>query len=710
MSGYKRIFLLILIMTGVSGVVGVSAVWLLYHAGFEEERHRLIEIAKSHARLIEAIARFDQTSSKDYPKGAREATLSQVQAAHAAYEGFGKTGEFTLAEHKADSIQFILSFRHAEPAAPKRIPLQSNLAEPMRRALEGRSGTLVGLDHRGVKVLAAYEPIAMLDLGIVAKLDLVEIRAPFLRAGSIVGVTTLLLIATGVFLFFRVSTPILQSIADSEERFRSIGMAAQDAIIMMDNDGKVSFWNSAAERTFGYQAHEASGQALTDLIIPKRYHKRHSDGAENFLRTDQGVLINRTVRLEAVRKDGTEFPVEISLSGVHLGGKWNVVGTIRDITDRNKAERKAQEKQGLLEQIIENIPHSIFWKDRHSVYLGCNRNFARQAGVENPEDIIGKTDYELAWKKTEANYFRKIDREVIESGQPQLGIEEPQLQADGTQATLLTSKVPLLDPQGDIIGILGIYADITERKRAEEKARRHQAELTHMARLGMMGEMGTGLAHELNQPLTSIYAYSKACLQMLHSAHDKSTEIKIALENIANTAEQAGELIKHLRHFVKKKRPQRTEIDINKLIQSTVDFIQYEAQSHHVEVSLELNRQLPKVLADGIQIEQVLLNIILNAIEAMGSGSNERRDLFIQSGLSRDKTMVQVEVSDTGPGMDEKLLSHVFDPFQTTKSNGIGVGLSISRSIIEAHEGRLWVESKLSYGTKFFINLPLAST
>ncbi len=466
--------MLILIMTAVSGSIGLAAVGLLYHAAFEEERQRLVEIAKSHARLIEAVARFNETYSRHYPKGPREATLSQIQDAHAVYEGFGRTGEFTLAERQADSIQFILSFRHAEIDLPKRIPLQSNLAEPMRRALAGHSGTLVGLDYRGMTVLAAHEPVALLDLGIVAKLDLAEIRAPFLRAGSIVGGTAIVLIAAGTFLFFRVSKPILQHIADSEERFRSISTAAQDAIIMMDSRGKVSFWNKTAERIFGHKSHEASGQALSDLIIPRRYHQRHLAGAEHFLRTGQGLLINRTVELEAERKDGTEFPVEISISGVLLGGKWNAIGILRDITDRKKAERKAQEKQSLLEQIIENIPYSIFWKDRNSVYLGCNRNFARQAGVEKPEDIIGKTDYELAWKQSEAEFFRKIDREVIESGQPRLDIEEPQLQANETQATLLTSKVPLANSRGNIIGILGIYADITSRKLAEEELKQRE--------------------------------------------------------------------------------------------------------------------------------------------------------------------------------------------------------------------------------------------
>jgi PAS domain S-box-containing protein len=205
----------------------------------------------------------------------------------------------------------------------------------MRRALAGRSGTLVGLDYRGVKVLAAHEPVAPLDLGIVAKIDLAEIREPFLRAGTIVGGTALLLIAAGVLVFFRVSKPMLQRIGDSEERFRSISQTAPDAIIMMDSEGKASFWNNAAERIFGYKGSEARGQALTDLIIPERQQRRHTAGIDNFLRTGQGLLVNKTVEVQAERKDGTEFPVEISVSGVRLGGKWNAVGTMVSFTDNH---------------------------------------------------------------------------------------------------------------------------------------------------------------------------------------------------------------------------------------------------------------------------------------------------------------------------------------------------------------------------------------
>ncbi len=832
MSDHKRVFLLILIMTAVSGAIGIAAVGVLYRAAFDEEQQRLIEIAKSHARLIEAIARFDETYSRDYPQGPREATLSQIRNAHAVYEGFGETGEFTLAERQADHIQFILSFRHPGPGAPKRISLQSNLAEPMRRALAGRSGTLVGLDYRGAKVLAAHEPVAMLDLGIVAKIDLAEIRAPFLRAGSIVGGTALLLIAAGILLFFRVSKPILQRIADSEERFRSISTTAQDAIIMMDSEGKVSFWNTAAERIFGYKGSEARGQALADMIVPERYKKRHLAGAEDFLRTGQGLFVNKTVDLEAERKDGTELPVEISVSGVRLGENWNAVGIIRDITQRKKAEQKAQEKQDLLEQIIENIPHSIFWKDRNSIYLGCNRNFARQAGVEKPEKIIGKTDYDLAWKETEAEFFRRIDDEVMKSGQPQLGIEEPQLQADGTQATLLTSKVPLSNSQGDVIGILGIYADITNRKRAEQELRaseeqlklilastgegifgmdrmgqctftnrasvdllRYQdekdllgqdmhtlihhtrpdgtphlkencpiyqarcegkvvhlddellwradgssfpvdyrshpmfsdgevvgtvnsftditerkekeAQLLQAQKMELVGQLTGGIAHDFNNLLTVILANLGLLSDEIGSdAGAKSREL---INDALSAARDGAALTHRLLAFSRKQPLQVKRVDVNDFLRNIRRFLQRTLRKD-IELIINPANEVPPVLVDPSQFESALLNLVVNAGDAMPEGGTltietTRKCIEADEPTADPKlapgNYVMITVRDSGIGMSPEDAARAIEPFFTTKPHGKGSGLGLSMvyGFAKQSGGSLLLRSVLGEGT-----------
>jgi len=301
---YKRIFLLLLIMLAVTVAIGGVAIGVLYRTAFNEERSRLVETAQSQARLIEAIARFDQAYSHDYPEGAKEATLSQLSDAHAHYVGFGETGEFTLAERDGDNIEFLLSHRHGGLDEAQPVPFRSHLAEPMRRALSGRSGTVVGLDYRGVMVLAAYEPVAVLDLGIVAKIDLAEIRAPFLQAGAIVLGVALVLIAAGTVLFFGISSPMLRRLRESEATFRGITTAAQDAIFLIDEAGKIVYCNPVVQRIFGYLEKEFLGKDLHELLAPRRYQPAYLKGFKKFRDTGTGPVLGKVLELEAVRKDG----------------------------------------------------------------------------------------------------------------------------------------------------------------------------------------------------------------------------------------------------------------------------------------------------------------------------------------------------------------------------------------------------------------------
>lgn len=215
MSPHKRVLLLILIMSSIVVVVMVITISTLYSAAMQEETLRLVEAAKSQARLIEAVARFDKMYSNDYPYGARQATLDQIKEAHSNYRGFGETGEFTLAIRENNHIIFLLSHRHQVLNEPMPVPWDSDLAEPMRLALSGQSGVIRGLDYRGEIVLAAYEPVAELDFGIVAKIDLSEIRAPFIKAALLSGAWAIGFIFFGVALFFKVTNPILQGLQEA---------------------------------------------------------------------------------------------------------------------------------------------------------------------------------------------------------------------------------------------------------------------------------------------------------------------------------------------------------------------------------------------------------------------------------------------------------------------------------------------------------------
>ncbi|HOP62309.1 MAG TPA: hypothetical protein PK358_00620 [Spirochaetota bacterium] len=215
MSPGKRLLLLILIMILVTFIAEGISIAILYNTAFNEEKARLRETAGSQARLIEAIAAFDSLYSKDYPEGSRQATLSQIINAHRKYKGFGLSGEFTLAEKKGENIVFILSHQQLNMQAIEPVPFDSDLAEPMRRALSGESGTTIGPDYRGVPVLAAYEYVSGIDLGIVSKIDLSEIRAPFIRAAVISGIAGLISILAGSYLFLKITNPLIRKLSDT---------------------------------------------------------------------------------------------------------------------------------------------------------------------------------------------------------------------------------------------------------------------------------------------------------------------------------------------------------------------------------------------------------------------------------------------------------------------------------------------------------------
>jgi len=222
----KRVILLITIMAVIGLIIGSITITILYLTAFNEQKETLRHIVVSQARLIEAVSRFDRSHSPNYSGGPNEATLAQIIDAHFHYKGFGNTGEFTLAQRHGDNIVFLLSHRHYDIYQLKPVPFKSQLAEPSRLALSGKSGTIVGLDYRGVLVLAAYEPVQALNWGIVAKIDMSEVRAPFIRAAAISGFLGIFAIIAGTIIFIKLTNPLInnlnKTVAELEEALSNV--------------------------------------------------------------------------------------------------------------------------------------------------------------------------------------------------------------------------------------------------------------------------------------------------------------------------------------------------------------------------------------------------------------------------------------------------------------------------------------------------------
>jgi C4-dicarboxylate-specific signal transduction histidine kinase len=247
--------------------------------------------------------------------------------------------------------------------------------------------------------------------------------------------------------------------------------------------------------------------------------------------------------------------------------------------------------------------------------------------------------------------------------------------------------------------------DITERKLIEQNDRKRMLELAHTARLSTMGEMTTEIAHELNQPLSAIMTFSDAGLNIIKSQRPDMEPLLSALNGIAHQAQRAGDIIKGLRSFIGKQETHATTTDINSLIHSVLKLIEVEARSHNIYLEYHLDEKLPYTILEKILIEQVILNLVRNAIEALSDIQNRKRILSISSKINREN-MIEVTIEDSGPGISKKDPGKIFEAFYTTKPNGMGMGLAICRKIIEAHGGSITVQNNIPYGTRFSFTLP----
>ncbi|MDH3219455.1 MAG: PAS domain S-box protein [Gammaproteobacteria bacterium] len=337
---FKQLFA---IMAASAMLVSVISITSLYSAAISQYRLRLVETVKSRARLIEAIAHHEIEFAKDKTGyDALVATLQQLTEAQREFEGFVGSGEFALARREGDQIVFILSRRDAEADIPAPVPIKGDWAEPMRLALTGNSGVITGLDYRGVKVLAAHEPVSILGLGLVAKVDMSEVRAPFIRAGLIATTFAMLVIFIASRLFFRISRPIEEAIDQQAETFTTLAETAREGIVLADTRGIIQFVNRATEKLFGYRRGELIGSSVKRLM-PEEHSSLHDGYMSNYLQTGIPRIIGTGRQLTGLRKDGHRFPVYLSIGDIRTSHARLFAGVIMDISEQQQLQREILE-------------------------------------------------------------------------------------------------------------------------------------------------------------------------------------------------------------------------------------------------------------------------------------------------------------------------------------------------------------------------------
>ena len=480
-------------------------------------------------------------------------------------------------------------------------------------------------------------------------------------------------------------------------------------VLMVDRQGRITYANTRAEQVLGL----AKDEILRRTHNAPEWHFTDYDGhalsEENM--TFARVLATRqpiTGVCHAVERPNGQ-QVLLSVNGAPLldqnGEVDGVVLAVEDVTAHVRAEEELYHSREMLQHVFDNIPQRVFWKDRNFVYLGCNKPCAVDAGLKSPSEIVGKNDSELAWKEN-AQSYRADDKQVIETNAPKISYEEPQNQPGGRLMWLRTTKIPLHDRDGNVIGVLGTYEDTTELQKLEEELRQAQ-------KMDAVGRLAGGVAHDFNNMLTAILGFSELTLQQLPA----DSPLRRQIEQINSAAKHAQLLTRQLLTFSRKQVTKPQLVALNTLVNDTGKMLQH-LIGENIELSILLSKEAAVVRVDPSQIEQVIMNLTVNARDAMPHGGK----VIIQTGRATlDDTYSQrhpgvalgdyatLSISDTGHGMTPEVKAHLFEPFFTTKPAGMGTGLGLATSygIIKQDGGHISTYSEVGKGTTFVIYLPL---
>ncbi len=480
----------------------------------------------------------------------------------------------------------------------------------------------------------------------------------------------------------------------SEMLYRSLAEAAPDIVYVVSENGRIDYANQRAAHLLGSQPEQLYGRKFNDLLS-KETSRQYLAGISRVIKTGQPLAFEALNRYH----EGLHWHDTI-LVPVHdeTGKVRQVLGVSRDVTRRKQIEEDLYRSRQMLQSILDHIPQRVFWKDTDLRYLGANRPFLEDAGLQHIDELVGQEDFALAWRP-DAERYRSDDRAVIASGADKIGYEEPQRTRDGELRWLRTSKIPLRERDGRIFGVLGSYEDITDARRAEvnlaalnEELSRSNADLEQFAYVA---------SHDLQEPLRMVVSY----VQLLEKRYAENLDErgKKYIDYIVEGALRMQQLINDLLVYSRvgtRSKPYK-QIQCNQLVGQVLFTLQLAVKEADGRVEVG---ELPTLIADESQLFQVFQNLVTNAIKF-----RSKEPPLVKIDAQRAPNCWQFSVSDNGIGIDPQHFERIFTIFQRLHAReeypGTGIGLAICKRIIQRHGGKIWVESTPGQGSTFYFTI-----
>lgn len=490
-----------------------------------------------------------------------------------------------------------------------------------------------------------------------------------------------------------------RKLQEEQARLQAVIDTSADGVVTIDERGIIQSFSRAGERLLGYREDEVLGRNIK-MLMPSPHRELHDSYLERYLRTGERRIIGLGRQVEAQRQDGSVFPVHLMVGEISSDGRRLFTGFIHDMSERVEAEQAVERERRFVAAMLDTTQALVIVLDRQGCIVRSNAACQRLSGFA-ADELVGRQIRHLLPDGSESleRFLQSAQEAAI------LGTWEGKMRCkDGRYRLISWSAATIRSDQEGPRYLVATGIDMTEWRQSEARARDLQHHLYRIGRISELGEMASAIAHELNQPMTAVTNYVNASRRLLDGVeHERAEQVCELMTRAVEQTERAGQIVRRLRQLIGRGQSELQPNDLNGMVREALALALIGAREEDVEVEVTLGETLPAVLADATQFQQVVLNLVRNAIEAMQAV--EHRRLVIASRVT-EEGMVELSVTDSGPGIDPQVAGQLFMPFVSTKANGMGIGLSICRSILNAHQGQIRAEPAWDGGTTFRITLP----